>query len=272
MHDQTIRWINKGKTPDDIVQRVKLPMHLASQPYLHEYYGTVEWAVRAIFDGYLGWFSGNATDLFPLPPKKRAEKLAQMAGGTEKLLENSDRALQKKEYQWALEVCDHVLQLEPENSRALAIRADALTVLGKKQIASTARNYYLTQALEATGDIQIKQRKTKEVELVHSVPLAAIFNGLAVRLDPVKSADVNQVVGFRFPDTGETYTVHVRRGVAELQPHFPENPDITVTVDAFIWKEIAAKMRNPALALLKGDIQIEGGTLDLVGFLRLFET
>ena len=272
VHDQTIRWINKGLTPDEILQRVKLPEHLARQPYLHEYYGTVEWSVRAIFDGYLGWFSGNATDLFPLPPKERAAKLARLAGGTEKLLEHADRAFQDKEYQWALEVSDHVLQLEPDNSRAVSIRADALTALGKRQIASTARNYYLTQALETTGDIQIRQRQTKEIELVHSIPIAAIFNGLAVRLDPVKSADVDQVVGFRFPDTNEAYTVHVRRGVAELQPTFPENPDITVTVDATVWKEIAAKMRNPALALLKGDIQIEGGTFDLIGFLRLFET
>jgi len=43
-------------------------------------------------------------------------------------------------------------------------------------------------------------------------------------------------------------------------------------VDAVVWKEIAAKLRNPAMALLKGDIAIEGGTFDLVGFLRLFET
>jgi alkyl sulfatase BDS1-like metallo-beta-lactamase superfamily hydrolase len=95
---------------------------------------------------------------------------------------------------------------------------------------------------------------------------------MIVKLDPVKSADVDQVVGFRFPDTGEAYTLHVRKGVAELPPWFPENPDIAVTVDAVVWKEIAAKMRNPAMALLKGDIAIEGGTFDLVGFLRLFET
>ena len=49
VHDQTIRWMNKGLTPMEIVEKVKLPPHLARQPYLHEYYGTVAWSVRAIF-------------------------------------------------------------------------------------------------------------------------------------------------------------------------------------------------------------------------------
>ena len=94
---------------------------------------------------------------------------------------------------------------------------------------------------------------------------------MAVRLNPVKSADIDQIVGFRFPDTGEAYTVHVRRGVAEIQARFPEHPEITVTVDSYIWKEIGAKMRNPAAALLKGDVKIDGGTFNLVKFLGLFE-
>ena len=58
VHDQTIRWMNKGLTPQAIVEKVKLPNHLAHRPYLREYYGTVQWSVRAIFNGYLGWFHG----------------------------------------------------------------------------------------------------------------------------------------------------------------------------------------------------------------------
>ena len=36
VHDQTIRWMNRGLTPDEIVERVKLPPHLAEKPYLQE--------------------------------------------------------------------------------------------------------------------------------------------------------------------------------------------------------------------------------------------
>ena len=56
MHDQTVRLMNKGLAPREIAARVKLPPHLATHPYLIEYYGTVEWSVKAVYHGYLGWF------------------------------------------------------------------------------------------------------------------------------------------------------------------------------------------------------------------------
>ncbi|MBW2583280.1 MAG: MBL fold metallo-hydrolase, partial [Deltaproteobacteria bacterium] len=86
-----------------------------------------------------------------------------------------------------------------------------------------------------------------------------------------KSADVDTVAGFRFPDTGEAFTVHVRRGVAEIQPHFPENPDISLTVDSTVWKEVVTGFRNPAIALVK-DVDKEGGTLKIIEFLSLFKS
>ena len=270
VHDQTVRLMNLGYTPDEIVERVKLPTHLARLPYLHEYYGTVEWSVRAIFEGYLGWFGGNATDLFPLPLQERAKRFAQLAGGQDVLFKRAREALDKKDYQWTLELIDPYLQLNPESKEARNIKASALTALGERQIAATARNYYLTQALEVTGELKIGMLKNKDKDVVHSIPLAALFNSMAVKLDPEKSADVDMVAGFRFPDAGEAFTVHVRHGVAEIQPRFPENPDISVTVDSVVWKEIAAGMRSPALAIVK-DMKKEGGTLNLIKFLKLFK-
>jgi len=63
----------------------------------------------------------------------------------------------------------------------------------------------------------------------------------------------------------------VRRGVAEIQPQFPENPDISLTVDSTVWKEIVTGFRNPALALVK-DVDKEGGTLKIIEFLSLFKS
>ena len=58
--------------PNEIIQLVKLPEHLANHPYLIEYYGTVEWSVKAVFTNYMGWFSGKASELHPLPYKEEA--------------------------------------------------------------------------------------------------------------------------------------------------------------------------------------------------------
>lgn len=75
---------------------------------------------------------------------------------------------------------------------------------------------------------------------------------------------------FRFPDTKEAWTVHVRRGVAFIEPRLAEKADITVTVSSLLWKEIATKLTNPAVAMAKGDLKVEGGIASLVKFLYLF--
>ncbi|MBE9545558.1 MAG: MBL fold metallo-hydrolase [Proteobacteria bacterium] len=271
VHDQTIRLMNKGLTPLEIVERVKLPPHLARQPYLHEYYGTVPWSVRAIFDGYLGWFGGNATDLFPLPLKERARHFADLAGGEQALLDRAKQAVAGEDYQWALELTDQLLQLNPESMEVRKLKASALKALGSRQIAATARNYYLTQALEVEGKLHIGMMKIPDKSLLKKLQVGDIFNAMAVKLIPEKSIDVDIVAGFRFPDTGEAFTVHVRRGVAEIQPQFPENPDISLTVDSTVWKEVATGFRNPALALIK-DVDKEGGTLEIIKFLSLFKS
>ena len=270
VHDQTIRWMNKGLTPMEIVEKVKLPPHLARQPYLHEYYGTVPWSVRAIFDGYLGWFGGNATDLFPLPLKERARRFADLAGGEQALLERARQAVEGQDYQWALELTDQLLQLNPESAEARKLKAAALKALGSRQIAATARNYYLTQALETEGQLHIGMMKIPDISLLKKLQVADIFNAMAIKLVPEKSIDVDTVAGFRFPDTGEAFSVHVRRGVAEIRPQFPENPDISLTVDSSVWKEVATGFRNPAIALVK-DVDKEGGIVEIVKFLKLFD-
>ena len=63
VHDQTVRYMNKGLSGREIAEIVRLPPHLRDHDYLIEYYGTVEWSVRAVFNGYMGWFSGTAVYL-----------------------------------------------------------------------------------------------------------------------------------------------------------------------------------------------------------------
>jgi alkyl sulfatase BDS1-like metallo-beta-lactamase superfamily hydrolase len=272
VHDQTVRAMNEGLTPDAIVERVKLPPHLAAKPYLQEYYGRVDWSVRAIFAGYLGWFGGNATDLMPLDREGRARRFSALAGGREALLERARAAAEGGDHAWALELSDHLLALDPSGDEALGIRAAALRALGEMQISANGRSYYLTQALETEGALEIvpPDPATAPLDLLRGFPIGSFMRALPVNLDPGKSADTNVIVGFRFPDIGEQYTVHVRRGVAEVRPRFPDSPDIVVTADSMVWKEILAGRRNAAVAFARGAVEVEGGAIDLAAFLLLF--
>lgn len=146
VYDKTMEGISKGKTPDELVQEIKLPTELAEHPYLQEYYGTVAWAVRGIYSQTAGWFDGNPTHIFPLTENERAAKLVTMAGGTAKMLESADASLSSGEFQWATEQADYVLALEPQNGTATTVKIRALRELGERQMNATARNYYLTVA------------------------------------------------------------------------------------------------------------------------------
>jgi alkyl sulfatase BDS1-like metallo-beta-lactamase superfamily hydrolase len=145
--DQTLEGIKGGRTPDELVQEVKLSPELARSPYLQEYYGSVAWTVRGIYADYVGWFDGNATNIFPLPLAERAAKILEIAGGIDSMLARARAALDAREFQWAAELTDFVLAVDANSAPALKLKAIALTELGERQVNATARNYYLTSAL-----------------------------------------------------------------------------------------------------------------------------
>ena len=272
VHDQTIQGINRGLTPDDLVDAVKLPPHLAEHPYLQEYYGKVEWSVRGIFNGYLGWFDGDAATLAPASPDARAAGMATLAGGAEGLQRAAREALEQEKYEWAAELATHLLRVEPSSTEARQIKADALRALGRQQVNSNARNYYLTQALELEGEVEIEDQTKPEnaLSFVSTVPIGRFVAAMPANLLYDKSADQEMVVGFRFPDVDEAYGIEIRRGVAEFKEGFPQNPDLTITADSNVWRELVLGLRSPIKTFASGDVKYTGSALDLVGFLRLF--
>ncbi|QBG48510.1 alkyl/aryl-sulfatase [Verrucomicrobia bacterium S94] len=149
VYDQTVEGINAGKSPDQIAHEVKLPAHLKDQSYLIEFYGTVPHAVRAIYAGLLGWFDGNPTTLNPLEPRIKARKTADLAGGTQSLTKQMEAALTAGDYQWALELSDHLKWLE-DGDRQLArkTKITALRALAEREYNAPNRNYYLSYANE----------------------------------------------------------------------------------------------------------------------------
>lgn len=143
---ETRKGMNAGKTPDQLVEEVKLPEHLASLDYLQEFYGTVEWSVRSIFTGYLGWFDGNPTTLFQPTLQEEAQGLMNLAGSIEKLQENLENAMSNKNYPWALKLVDVLIQLDIEGAELK--KAVILREFVEEQVNATARNYMLTYAKE----------------------------------------------------------------------------------------------------------------------------
>ncbi len=270
VHDQTVRGMNMGMTPDELVSFVQLPGHLSRSPYLQEFYGKVEWSVRSIFNGYLGWFDGKPESLFPISSKKRANKIAALAGGIENLEKELNQALEDEDYNWALEVAAYVAELDPKNLHASEARQLSLTRLGEMESNPNARHYFLSCALEDKG-LEYQTLVKPSEEMVHNLPMRSIFDGLATRLNPSKTSDVNKLVVFKFPDSKEIYSVLVRNGIAEIQPFQVGEADIIITVKSTVWKKIAAELQNPIESFLNGDIEVSGGKIELIRFLSWFD-
>jgi len=154
--DKTIEGINKGMTPDELVDYAQLPERFKDLDYLREYYGNVEWGVRAIFTGYLGWFDGNPTNLFSLPPAEEAERMIKLAGGEEAYRAAASEALKEKDAQWCAELTDHLLALNAADQEARNMKADALEILAGNLLTATGRNYYLTVAQELRKPVEKK--------------------------------------------------------------------------------------------------------------------
>ncbi len=147
--DETVKGMNEGLDPITISQNIKLPEDLAKKPYLTEFYGTVEGTARAIYSGLMGWFDGNPTNLNPLTHKVTAEKIAQLAGGNEKLLAQFKKAVADKEYQWALVLVDNLLLLDKMDVKALRTeQIKVLRALAAMEYNAPKRNYYLTYSNE----------------------------------------------------------------------------------------------------------------------------
>jgi len=275
VHDQSIRGINAGLTPDELAEQIRLPPHLAEAPYLQPFYGNVSWSVRSMFTGNLGWFDGDAATLQPLTRKEQARLIARLAGGEKELVRHVNELLEKKEFQAALELTGHLIQLNPGHAQAKDMRIKALSALGEREENPNARHYYLTEALEIRdGFVSLSKAKPSPGAL-KDIPLGSFFELMAVNLDPKASAEVNQTVGMIFSDTQEAFTIQVRHGVAEIRPRLLQdldrlNLDLMVRADSKLWKEMLAKIRNP-LVTLAGFKYKKGNAIAFGKFLKLFE-
>lgn len=288
MHDQTVRLMNKGMTLNDIAQTVHLPKHLAKHPFLQPLYGTVPWAVRAIFTHYMGWFSGSPEELSQLSTFEKAEELQDLAGAFQRLLYKALEALRESRFEWALELATAAHTLRPNNELAKELRVLSLRALASKQTAATGRNWYLTSALEVEGFAHINLSDSQKRQVLHRLSMGQIFALLPVRLDPDAAESLESLILFKFaaPPTEndaqrkknqahaigeEQQCVHFRRGIVYTRKVCERNPDVIVETTAAAWLRILTRETGPVAAAARGDIKVKGSITLLVRSLAAVE-
>ena len=267
VHDQTIRLMNKGHSPDEISHMIQLPPEVSSSPFVREFYGTVRWSVKSIFNGYLGWFDGNVSNLDPLPSEDYARRLAILSGGEEKLFEALQKAVEIEDMQWALQLSDSLLALNYKIDSTKKLRQEAIQYIGDRALNPNKRNYFLSSANELNANYQAEPLLPQTSELLSEISIDMFFDILSVRLNPEKAKGIKQRVCFEF-DSGNIKTITLRNQIAEVSSE-KTNCDILVKTSEQILKEALAGVRNPIMTVASGDIET-GQRTNFLNFLSKF--
>lgn len=279
VHDQTIRYMNKGLTPDELAQKVKLPPHLFNYaPYLRQYYGTVKQAVRQIYAGYLGWFEGDPVALDPLPAKLKAGRLIDLMGGVDKVTDAALGAYKEHDYQWAAELAGYLVRVDNGNMEARRIKAAAFRQLGYASMNINWRNWYLTSAMELEGRLDTLEtaRKMANIftppDILAEMPVDVSINAWTTRLKAEHTLSVNRSLGFEFPDLNETYGLTIRRGICQFDVNPGNGMDMILTMTKPVFNEVVSGSTTIEQAVAEGRIKLTGNPDELKQFLAYFET
>jgi len=268
IHDQTIRLMNQGMHPEEIIENIELPSAVASSPYLQEFYGTVRWSVKSIFNGYLGWFSGNISELDPTSIFKRAKFVSNMVGGPDALFAELEKAIANEEMQWVLELSDLLLAMDHRPSEVRRYRAEAAFYLGNMASNPNKRNYFLSEAQRLLGDQESVNIIPPEVSMLEQIPMDMFFDVLRVNLNPEK-VDPNEIITACFEfSSGLTKAMILRNQVAQIKSILPIDCTFNIKTDEQILKQILAGLKNPIVEIANGNLIVDKD----VQFLKLLNS
>jgi alkyl sulfatase BDS1-like metallo-beta-lactamase superfamily hydrolase len=216
--DQTVRGMNRGWTADDIAERVRLPSLYDQDFITSERYGVAEHHVRQIYTGLKGWFDGDTSKLFPLPPVERASRLIDGFGGHENVRAQVRHALGADDLRWALELATWLVRSPAsDDMQAKADRnllATCLRDVAQRSPAANIRNWALAQARDLDGTSPMDRLRTHRFrrDAIIAAP-SRTLDVLRVMLDPHRAEGVNHHLRIDFGD-GAACGLHVRNAVA----------------------------------------------------------
>jgi alkyl sulfatase BDS1-like metallo-beta-lactamase superfamily hydrolase len=117
VHKKTLEGMNAGKDIFTLMKEIRLPESLA----VGEGYGKVSWAVRTIWESYMGWFKARySSELYATPPDRAATELAQLVG-IETVLAHASELLERGDNETALLLWEACLAADPSSRTCMEL-------------------------------------------------------------------------------------------------------------------------------------------------------
>ncbi|NKX87101.1 alkyl/aryl-sulfatase [Nocardia coubleae] len=260
LHDQTLRWINKGATGTEIAEDFPIPPALADNWSAHGYYGSISHNVKAIYQRYMGWFDGNPANLWQHSTVDAAVRHVDFMGGADEVVAKARKSFADGDFRWVAQVLNYVVFADPDHAEAKALQADALEQLGYGCENGTWRNFFLMGAYELRNGSIGTPTVTASPDIMSQLTVEQAFDAIALRIDGPRSWSADIVIDWRISDTGVVHRTHLRNG---LLVHFDVDGDLPPAMTTFT---LAADDLRSAL-LAGGDLaaMIEAGAVTVEG-------
>lgn len=283
IHDQSVRMLNQGFTPNEIAENLQLPEALNQNFHNQGYYGSLSHNAKAVYQAYMGWFTANPSELNPLPEKTVAIRYVEMMGGMDKILATAQRQFSEADvediddairtYRWLAELLNHAVFTEPKNAKAKALLANVYDQLGYQAESAPWRDFYLTGAYELRHGAPkkgINPAIMKNVLL--KTPVENFFTSMAVRVIPDKAEDLDLTIKITFTNLEKSYLLNIKNSVLHHQEVVLDvKADISLTITHTLFVDLIVGDAGLKETLFSDDLTIEGSKLDLVHFFRVFD-
>jgi alkyl sulfatase BDS1-like metallo-beta-lactamase superfamily hydrolase len=271
LHDQTLRLINKGHTPKEIAEELRLPPSLEREWHCRGYYGSVSHNVKGIYQRYMGWFDGNPAHLWEHPPVEAAKRYVDFMGGADAVLEKARAAFEAGDLRWVAEVVNHVVFADPGNAAARELQAAALDQLGYGAENAPWRNFFLTGAKELREGVAGTAVSPPPADIVAGLTCEQLFDSMAIRLDGPRAFDVRLALTWVFPDLDATYSLILENAVLTHRRGAAEAADATITLNRTLLDRILTGGADLPQEMEAGALRIEGDGAKLGELLSLFD-
>lgn len=270
IHDQTLRMANRGLTPLEIAESLKLPASLRRKFYNREYYGTVSHNARAQYQLYFGFFDGNPANLNPLPPVEAGRRFVEMMGGSRSVMDKARVYFDKGDYRWVAEVLNHVVFSEADNKEARKLLADTYQQMGYQSESAPWRNFYLTGAQELReGKKQGEMIEKANPDVMNAMSTESFFNFMAMRFKGTEASEYKFNFNLFLTDTEEWLGLVLSNGTLHPRMNSKLKKNVTATITAPRQVIMALSTTGAGEGML--DKLIERGTLKIDGDRTAFE-
>ena len=283
IHDQSVRLMNAGFSPKEIAEQLVLPESLDQNFSTRGYYGTLKHNSKAIYQAYMGWYTGNPAMLDPLPEVESARRTIDLMGGANAALAKAltlfDAANQSaiedvnKEYRWVAQLVNQIVFADPANSQAKALLAKTYDQLGYQAESAPWRDVYLSGAYELRHGVPehgISPVTMRAVLL--ETPVEKFFDSMAVNLNGPDAEGKVLTVKVQFTDLNSTYLLSLENSVLRhSKVEESTSADATLILTHPLFVDILVGKAGLKDTLFGDDLSVEGSKLDLLAFFSLMD-